>query len=47
MCRSIRIGVGLEGKLTDLSWFLVWNAAEMALGKFGFFLWGEGGNPKT
>lgn len=34
ICAIIRIGVGLKGKLTDLSWFLLWNSVEMTLGTF-------------
>lgn len=38
ICAIIRIGVGLKGKLTDLSWFLLWNSVEMTLGTFFTFL---------
>lgn len=34
ICAIIRIGVGLKGKLTDLSWFLLWNSVEMTLCTF-------------
>lgn len=37
ICAIIRIGVGIKEKLTDLSWFLLWNSVEMTLGTFSTF----------
>lgn len=49
ICAIIRIGVGIKEKLTDLSWFLLWNSVEMTLGTFStFFFPKEHGHvPKT
>lgn len=37
ICAIIRIGVGIKEKLTDLSWFLLWNSVEMTLGMFSTY----------
>lgn len=37
ICAIVRIGVGIKEKLTDLSWFLLWNSVEMTLGTFATF----------
>lgn len=38
ICAIIRMGLGLKERLTDFSWFLLWNSVEMTLGTFSTFL---------